>query len=687
MVFGIRGGSSSTIDRGSEQVHSKSKEPSNSGLLSKLIPFKGESLRRLKLFAKDNRSSSANSRVCLVSKATATNARLARTVVLSSTVSELESLGAGELTRLAKIMNSETKSSKILVGKYKAMAAKPFGVLKLSKIALQQESEIESKIQTAFSRAYTSKEQCLGSKILDKLLIHKHSELSDGNTPLTAEEGDAAYEFLLSNNGKDLNGLSLSEISYISKMLKESIPTGLPSYSAAMGPDLIDATKSALALSLEVSPPINDMKIRDNKSRHTPLEISSSDINHATTLFVELHTAFNLILDRQGPNDPSISRFKNELHTLFISSANNHVQPSELKGHIKELIENSNLSDGITDLILQKIEADMSRFKPTNNLGRQIESPHAKKMENLFAAMALTKPPKAMQDVGRKMAKQLLTHAPEYFEIVLKDYVALNSHYVYPVANVSSMSKKEVRGHIEDGTNLAVVMDFNYYISERFSNQAADNNDVGYELAYTEHTKTYAEDVTLLRGDRVPMPRLKAKDSQQSAIGVGPDTSAITLKNMKTPVIRPSTIKVAFGTHAQESAKVDVAQACGITGRGNVQIWGQAFINQWAVPETRMTENDTRIFLGMLAAVMTADGGHTLSETLGTTHIAARNSGDMSAPAQSKVSDLFHHMKNITEPMDQEATRFRHHDMIFNPIQDTELHQYLSSAWDQTMGK
>mgnify|MGYP001058031173 CR=1 FL=1 len=224
-------------------------------------------------------------------------------------------------------------------------------------------------------------------------------------------------------------------------------------------------------------------------------------------------------------------------------------------------------------------------------------------------------------------------------------------------------------------------MDFNHFVIDHHmaAPWMAVNND---EIAWTQNEQTYMQDVTEYRGERVPLPKLGTLQNRQASIGVGTNDQAIDLQHIKAARNRTSSVKTAFGDHAKQSAIADVAQGCGTTGRGNIHLFGQAAINQWAPPALRFSQEETQVYLSMVATVMTADGGHTLSETLGTAYIAARNVGQMTQPAKSLVADMFAHMSNITTPMSAPETRFGHYDTLMASVQDPDTHNRLAQAWD-----
>lgn len=662
---------------------------SGKNILNKLSSFGGKISARITGLASHMNDAVKNRRLHKTSEAHGINSVLknsaaqfvndarialdARKIVLNLNIPQLEALGAGELTRLAHIISLDNTPENQII--------EPVIVEKnsvnLEKILVLQDAEIESKLQTAFGRAFNSTTINPGAKGLDKLLIDKHSTLAEGSKPISENMAVEICDYILETQGKDLDKLSRSELNYIGNNIYNaarflmSTETGLKAFQI-----IGNLEKSA----------DDKWQMRLHKSQHSPVMENQEVIHHRTTLFATIHTkvAGNIRQDVSNRSSKLQKNIQDDLSRIFVQAVHNHIEPQDLKKAVLSLFRTYSLSPSCFRSVSRGIDTDIARFIPSENLGRQMESPLAKKLENEFAASVVQNPTPQMREVGQKMIAQLQTQ-PEYYESLMLDYLDLKHSYVYPIAQKENLSPQDVRHQIETGSNLALVMDFNHYASDRHMKAPYIKDTNSGEITHTQHQKTYMENVSKYRGERLPLPRLTSLENKQTAIGIGTNVDALHLTGLNVNVDRPSSIKVAFGRHAEESAQADVAQGCGTTGRGNIHMWGQAAINQWTAPHLQMNENETRVYLTMLAAVMTVDGGHTLSETLGTAFIASRTAGSMSAPAQELVSGLFDHMRSITEPMVQPETRFNQFDMIFRTVQDRDMHNRLTEIWQNAL--
>lgn len=597
----------------------------------------------------------------------------ARDLVFNASIDDLQALGAGELMRLSKIISASANPSTQVTDKFLSMSSQSKHNVNLSQILLQQDVQIESKIQTAFGRSFNSTVVDPGLKAIDKLIIQCNSSMVEGNCGLNETEKKQAIKFLKKDGGQSLKGLTQVELKFIGDSLRGSKASSLKP-SNIMAQRSINSAKSS-------APSSGYLEFRQDRPLDS-VETTTGRIQHKTTLFAEMHNAVSKTLQSTGASQ----KFTSFIDQQFVRAVNNHVEPNELKHTILSSFANRGARQSVLNNIEQSIDALMSEFEPTANLGRQMESPQAKRLENIFAAKCLQRPTNAMVAVSNKMIAQL-KQDPQVYNQFMQEYLNVKGSYVYPVAQKEYMHPTQVMTALEQGTNLALTMDFHHFCADR----ALDTKPVGLsekqEIMYTWHTKTYAQDVSSYRGDRVLLPRINTTDNNLRSIGVGRHSEAVDLGNaglMKTPINRPSITKTAFGTHAAESAKADVAQACGTTGRGNMHLWGQAVINQSAPAALRINEEETGVFLLMVATVMTADGGHTLSETLGTAFIASRNSGSMSEQSKGAVDGLFSNMRAVTAQFNDPSNRFAHHDMIFSRIQDHDTHNVLASAWHET---
>lgn len=269
---------------------------------------------------------------------------------------------------------------------------------------------------------------------------------------------------------------------------------------------------------------------------------------------------------------------------------------------------------------------------------------------------------------------------------------------VYGLAN-KARSADDIEIALRTGSDLALAMDFNHYVCQ--------NTKLPSNVSQAKDVKTYQGDVGDYRGQRIGLPVIQkdnpaekpgrfaipsmwgvqtATATPEGVIGVGHLPEALGLKGLKnTSDSRSSTVKLAFGQHAKESIQADVAQGCGTTGRGNMHMWEFAMINQQVDAPLRLTEDETRVFLLMVSTIMTADGGHTLSEMLATAKFAANNALNMDEADKNLVVDFFTHVQNITAPMANDEGKFAHYDLIFNSIgnsvdsDDTVLK--LQQAW------
>jgi len=134
---------------------------------------------------------------------------------MSASIEELESLGAGELTRLAKIMDTDTNPTSQLIGSFKTMASQSSGTVNLDKLMIKQDSQLESKLQKAFGRAFNSTTMHPGSKGLEKLLIDKHSTLEEKPAPISHRAAHDVALFIAMTNGNDLQNLTRAELSHV----------------------------------------------------------------------------------------------------------------------------------------------------------------------------------------------------------------------------------------------------------------------------------------------------------------------------------------------------------------------------------------------------------------------------------------------------------------------------------------
>lgn len=604
------------------------------------------------------------------------DAQIARSMVVSASVDRLESLGAGEITRLSKIMNTDTNPRTQLTAQFRPIAARSKAKVVLENQVLRQELYIESKLQKAFARALNSTTIHPGAKALDKILIDKHCTIAEGPGPTSAADAHEVASFIASTGGRDLRNLSRSELSYVAHMM-HSADRNL--FHTSYGDQAIQLLHHFFYNASD------HIQMRPVKTQHLAVRPQEGTIQHRTELFAQLHRHIAKTVARATANrSPQYRRaLQSDLSKIMLRAAHNHRDPAAVKTDVLKLLRRAQISADYQLGIAKGIDTDLSRFQPTDNLALQMESPHARKLENEFTASVIRKPTVAMQKVGQKIIAQLKSD-PAYFQRLLVDYLAWDRGYVWPLARNEQMSADQLLKKLESGSDLTLVMDFNFFASDGFKDASFMqlNNQ---ELANTQNVKTYMLDVSAYRGVRVPLPKLDSIAGKQFAIGVGTHDQAVNLRGINVAVERASTIKAAFGAHARESAYADVAQGCGTTGVGNVLLFGQAAINQWAPPNLRFTREETQVYLTMLSAVMTGNGGHTLSETLATAFLASLNVGRMSSPVRALVSDMFDHLAAITQPMASVHTRFDHFDMVFATIHDQDTHARLAQSWDQTV--
>ncbi len=590
------------------------------------------------------------------------NSNTVKELVLKASIPQLQSLGAGELARLAVMINKSHDQQ----------------TRRMERILLRQYITIESKLQQAFMRACTSTEVDSGEKIFDRLLVQCHF-LPSQCLQLDKINLSDLGRFIVHDNGQSLSQLHRAELTVVRYTLQQC--------TGATQQDAINLIDRALQSTDDV------MQFRNNKPNNRVEKIHGSPIMHKTTLFAHMHKEVKQYLNEMAGEQDWINHLSASIQDVMLESVCNHVQPSQLMNALQYCLTQNNvpsldiehLNSVLTDLVNQ--------FQPSIHLGCQLESPLAKRMENKFAAEMIRQPSKAMVMVAQKINTQLKELSPRHYQLLLDNYVKLPCSYAYSIAQKESLSLSDVRSALANGSNLALTIDFHQYcydqddaacLALRLDSMTEFQQN---EIQHTWHEKSYFQDICQYRGHKLPLPRLMALDEQLRLIGVGNHFNAVYLSDINIGVTRPSRMFTRLGRHAQESVQADAAYACGVSGRANIHLWGQAIMNQRVPESMRLDQREVRTFLLMIAAVLTADGGHTLGETLAAAFIASRNAHAMTLTSKNVVADLFSHVCEITQPMMEIESRFNHYDMIYSAIEDPYILKTLHNIWDQNLSK
>ncbi len=616
----------------------------------------------------------------------------AREFVMHADEQRLQAEGAGELMRLSKIISLNNDPHTQLTSTYRsrifatttmseAMPTNPSTNLS-KKMLIEQDTVLESKLQKAFICAITSLTVNPGAKCLDVILIKKHSPLGEQVKLLHEHEKLQAYDYIANDQGRALADLTKDELLFIAEQLK---PTDQLS-SFVQNARRRNAAFTHLAHALNTTQQTS-LTRRTQKSLQAITPQNPSAIQHRTTLIALINKRLIDLIVNYTQHLPSTDQqlHLQPIYELCMRAAHNHVTPTQLKEEILSYLIHAIISPSgqfnteVIDNADMVISNAIDHFHPATNLGAKMESPHAKKMENLFAAAVIEQPTASMRLLTQKIMAQLKNFA--YFDALLQNYANQNTRSVYKIAQKKDLTNTAIIQAIETGSNLALFIDFHHVCCNFIQHLKFVKEINNGEIFHTWYEKTYIELITVLRGDRVPLPRLTSIKDAHTRIGIGHHHDAIALDCIKVPFTRPSTIKTSFGYHASLAAEADAAQACGISGCANVHLWGQSIINQQASDDLKMSQTDTQLFILMISAVLTADGGHSLNETLKAAQLASRSANKMSESSKNQVSQLFGHVHAITSIMDNYMTEFRHYDMVFASLNDPEIDNILDSAW------
>ena len=634
-----------------------------------------------------------------------------------SSVEDLILLGAGELSRLTQIVNKIHRT-------FEAIAKK----VDISRIMV-----LEDKLQCAFIRALTANDKNKEQDLIEKFVIYDNSP--SGSIP--NKFIDYKYASLFIKNIKKNPGL-------LKGLCKKELNN-------------LDKTIEIIVSNEEYSSFKKITKYHDRKMEVRSSVVSSGfqfpglgSISHKTTLFALIHKEIKKFL-----GDRHI--LLEEINNTVVRSVLNHDRHELLVHTLKNILsDKANLSPARLEYISKSLDKIVKNFRPTENVGHQIDSPLAMNLHNNFAKMCLESPSEKMVMVAKKIYEQFIDTFKDQEE-VLKCYLDEKSS-TYPLFKKKS-NIEELKIALSSGSDIALAIDFQHFYCEKKiiqkwrtlgkgkENQDCDKGFVRSEILnrlYKEQFDyTYKIDISNYRGEQVPLPKFELLLKTENLIGLGSHRKSAVQFDSGNKLTRHSTIKRAvYGTHAIHSSKADTAQGCGTTGRANLHLWPMAYVNnKIRNPDRQFTPTDTANYLLMLAAVLTADGGHTLTEVLATANIAARRAGNLleilnkesskvekyfnekfftidpvekrrleksdeesyklykrclAYSAGKKVSKFFSEVLYITEKMDTVTKdpdlvvweNFKCYDMIFSKLGDNEFAlNYMKSIWGNLLEK
>lgn len=631
----------------------------------------------------------------------------AREFVMNASVEALQSEGAGELMRLSKIISLDNDPDTQLTLAYRArstacncvsmadVVGRSVNSMSDSRVSqqllIEQDTVLQSKLQQAFMYAVNSNMVQPGAKELDALLIKRYASAKERAKPLSPQQKLDVCQYIVASDGRELVDLNKDELEFIFNQLKRGagpmiLAHYLPQHRAINL--VLRAVKSAQQTFITR---------RTLKTPQSVVQAAKNLIQHRTTLIAQInrclldylqHPTFFLPLSTQQALMRSITE-------LCMRAAHNHWHPQRFQHAIIRYLQHADLLKGrqqikasrarIVDYTQSMIQNALARFCPPENLGAQMHSPHAKKMENLLAAALIEQPTAAMTRLMKKMMQQLKHYFDDHldvcFESKMQDFVQCEKWSGYAVAQKANFSDSEIVDTLASPCNLALFINFHFYCS-MFIQKAPSTclvNDGEIKDCWLQ--KTYVASICELRGDRVLLPRLSSVEKAHSCIGVGLHNEAIVMDRIQAPFSRACTEKMCFGEHAKQAAHADAAQACGISGCANIHFWGQALVNQRAPAELKLSKPETQLLMIMMSAVMIADGGHTINEILLTAKLVSFRAQQMSSSSFGLVDELVGHLAAITDISNPSGCIFNHYDRLFAELNDPELGDMLYDSW------
>lgn len=300
-----------------------------------------------------------------------------------SSVDQLQAIGCLNLGRAAKIINGAFKN----------------GHLTSTDVPNARVEMIEKKVQQAFVRSYNS--TCIdhgsASSVIERAAYNAHINATDLKMKVDVSP-QVFLEMcdLFTNNIQFLKGMNNEELSSLSVAFSQA---GNSPENAAHRQEFSDAYLK-----------LNEFMSSDPDASHTQFvgfnlvrpndhveSKAEGSILHSKTLFAEVHQ----VLEKHGLVDvPGIE-------APVVRSVVNNVSVESFVSNLQQTLVLNNVDQSTINSISAELDQLVLRFTPTQNLGVQMDSPKAKKLENHFANLCLAQPTRAMKSTSLKMISQL----------------------------------------------------------------------------------------------------------------------------------------------------------------------------------------------------------------------------------------------------------------------------------------
>ncbi len=420
---------------------------------------------------------------------------------------------------------------------------------------------------------------------------------------------------------------------------------------------------------------------------------SSSSVTHSIKSSI-LRTAREIKTHLSGLHDHashhSASAIERALLQLFHKNA--LMSPSDLKASLVTIINQCSdqfqLDSHLRDALIGIADKATHDYQPTELFTQQIINEAGRRFESKLALSLVNRPPsKAMKIMMKKV--MIMMRSFDSQDSLLNKW-CYSDEYVYLIASSEyhkNMSIREISQWRKDQllrcNNIALFYDFHHFLTKKCLTKKF-SDDLNLVLDNTYHNVIQKN-----RGKRILLNHRHT--TNKGGIDFGSNHYCYDPHSLRIDWSRPIK-KYTTRNFSKNSALHDIPLGSGISGRANIHLFGQHFLEHQAKSKglrgmPPLTADESMLFIAGLWATLCADGGHSLIEVLHSADLIVHegmkylNSKKMYFSDKQIDNDFFSHLKK-KQHQGALSTHDQHHG-FYARVPDPMFQKLYYECWHQ----